>query len=170
MITKGEEDFLKNIPISKKTSVNPFDPKSKLIAEQIISKLNNVFPELKVLHMGASALGISGQNDIDIYILCEEKDFDKYFSGLEKIFGKRDDKNVIQWSFKKDGFDIELYLTDPNSPSMQRQIKVFEILKPNKELLKEYEKLKESMNGKSFREYQRKKYEFYNKILTSNKL
>ena len=30
---------------------------------------------------------------------------------------------------------------------------------------KEYEKLKESMNGKSFREYQEKKYEFYHRIL-----
>jgi hypothetical protein len=29
----------------------------------------------------------------------------------------------------------------------------------------EYRKLKESMNGKSFKEYQEKKYEFYHKIL-----
>lgn len=48
---------------------------------------------------------------------------------------------------------------------MKKQIAVIEILKNNKGLLKKYEKLKESMNGKSFREYQEKKYEFYHRIL-----
>jgi len=48
---------------------------------------------------------------------------------------------------------------------MKRQIRVFEILKNNERLLKEYEELKENMNGKSFREYQKRKYEFYHKIL-----
>ncbi len=165
MITREEENFLKTIPTFQKVFVRPFDSKTKEVAEKIISKVKDIFSEIRILHMGASALGISGQNDIDIYILCSESDFDKYIPGLEKVFGKRDKKSVIQWGFKKNRFDVELYLTDPNTPSMQRQIKVFKILKSNKELLKEYEKIKESMNGKSFREYQRKKYEFYNRIL-----
>jgi len=52
-------------------------------------------------------------------------------------------------------------LTEPPD----RQIKVYDILKSNKELLKEYEELKLKFNGKSFIDYQRAKYMFYNKIL-----
>ena len=48
---------------------------------------------------------------------------------------------------------------------MKQQMAVFKILKNDKEFLKKYESLKVSMNGKSFKEYQRKKYEFFNKIL-----
>ena len=50
----------------------------------------------------------------------------------------------------------------------ERQIKVFEILKSDEKLLKEYEELKLSFDGKSYKDYQRAKYEFYNKILTTN--
>lgn len=170
MITREEENFLKTVPVSNKVYVKPFNKRVEEISRGIISKVKRIFPELEVLHMVASALEISGQNDIDIYILCGREDFDKYLPGLEKVFGKRDKKSIIQWSFKENGFDVELYLTDPSNPTMQRQIKVFEILKSNKKLLGEYEKLKRSMNGKSFRGYQRKKYEFYNKILMDNKL
>lgn len=77
-------------------------------------------------------------------------------------------KNIydsIAWKFRKQGYDIEFYLTDPSSVPMKRQIAVFYALKRNKNLLKEYEVLKEKFNGKSFKDYQKKKYEFYHKIL-----
>lgn len=67
----------------------------------------------------------------------------------------------VEWSFTESEYPVELYLTEPP----ERQIKVFEILKSNKELLKEYEELKLKFNGKSLRDYQRAKYEFYSRIL-----
>lgn len=48
---------------------------------------------------------------------------------------------------------------------MKGQLKVFEMLKNSPELLKEYEQLKQACGGLPFREYQQRKYEFYNKIL-----
>ncbi|MCL5010311.1 MAG: hypothetical protein M1289_01785 [Patescibacteria group bacterium] len=48
---------------------------------------------------------------------------------------------------------------------MRRQIAVFEALSKNKSLRKKYEKLKESLKDKSFRKYQKNKYEFYHKLL-----
>lgn len=169
MISEEEKTFLKTIPASKKVFIKPFNPKIKEISEEIISKIRNLFPALKVLYMGASSLGISGQNDIDIYTLSNPKNFNKYLPELIKIFGKplhKHDKS-IEWKFKRSGFDVEFYLTDPKSPSVQRQIQIFNILKSNKKLLKEYENLKLSFNGKSFRDYQKAKYEFYNRILTT---
>jgi GrpB-like predicted nucleotidyltransferase (UPF0157 family) len=166
MITKDELDFLSKIPADKTVSIYPFDPKATVVTEDLIQLVNNIYPELEVKHMGASALEISGQNDIDIYAFSDPKNFDKFLPGLTKLFGEplHSHKTFHEWKFEKEGFDIEFYLTSKESETMQRQIKVFETLKSNPDVLKEYENLKSSMNGKSFREYQEKKYEFYHNI------
>lgn len=162
---------MKKIPADKIVRIDPFNRKVTKTAEAVIRSIKEVYPDLEVKHMGASALGISGQNDLDIYAFSKPSDFGNYLLGLIKLFGEPLHKHetFIEWKFNKDGFDIELYLTALDSPTMKRQIAVFEILKSNKKLLKEYEKLKFSMDGKSFKEYQRKKYEFYNRILTDRK-
>jgi GrpB-like predicted nucleotidyltransferase (UPF0157 family) len=167
MLTPDEIDYLNKIPKDKKVKIYPFDPGIVEIAEEIINSVHERYPNLEIKHMGASALKTSGQNDLDIYMFSDPKNFDKYLPGIIEIFGKPLHKHEIfcEWKFQKSGFDIELYLTEKNSETMRKQIDVFEILKNNSALLKEYEQLKDSMNGKSFSEYQEKKYEFYHKIL-----
>lgn len=167
MLTKDEEDFLNKIPGDRRVHIYLFDLKVTKVAGNLTQSINNIYPHLEVKHMGASALGISGQKDVDIYAFCHPKDFDKYLLGLVKLFGEPLHKHetFIEWKFKRDKFDIEFYLTAKDSETMKKQIAVFETLKNNKDLLKEYEKLKMSMNGKSFKEYQKKKYEFYHRIL-----
>ncbi|MCL4353173.1 hypothetical protein M1615_01720 [Patescibacteria group bacterium] len=73
MLTWDEEDFLKKIPEDKKVTVKPFDKKITQIAEGIIKKVRQALPNLETRHMGASALEISGQGDIDIYIFLPRK-------------------------------------------------------------------------------------------------
>lgn len=167
MLTKDEENYIDKIPNDKIVTIHPFDNQITEIVDEVITSINKIFPDLETIHMGASALEISGQNDIDIYAFSNPQDFNKYMSGLIKLFGKplHIHGTFIEWGFIKSGFDIEFYLTSKDSETMKKQIEVFEILDNNKNLLIEYEKLKESMNGKSFKEYQRKKYEFYHKIL-----
>ena len=48
---------------------------------------------------------------------------------------------------------------------MKEQIKIFNIFKNSHAILKEYEKLKSSMNGKAYKDYQIAKYKFYNRVL-----
>ncbi|MEK7526202.1 MAG: NUDIX domain-containing protein [Patescibacteria group bacterium] len=170
MITQVEENYLKTIPGKKRVFVKPYDPRINEVAGSIILRIKDALPNVEILHLGAAALEISGQNDIDIYVLSPTSNFNLYLSKLIEIFGKPKTKRPpsIAWKFEREGFDVELYLTDPASESLQRQIKVFEILKSNKNLLEEYKILKESMDGKSFRDYQRKKYEFYNRILAKD--
>lgn len=167
MLTPDQEKYLLTIPKNKKVKIYPFDPKVRDIANEIIQKIKEFSHNLEVLFMGASALGIAGQGDLDIYILCSPENFDKYLLGLEKIFGKPFKKNptFIEWGFEKYGHEVQLYLTDPNTESMQEQIQLFNRLKNNSALLEEYENLKLSMDKQSFQEYQRKKYEFYNQTL-----
>jgi GrpB-like predicted nucleotidyltransferase (UPF0157 family) len=168
MFTPDEKDYLSKIT-DKTVRVFPYNPEVGKIAEELIQSVNDIYPDLEVQHMGASALGISGQNDIDIYSFSDPKDFNKYLPGLIKLFGEPLHKHetFCEWKFKKDGFDIEFYLAARDSETMQKQIKVFEILRDNPDLLRQYEELKSSMNGKSFRQYQEKKYEFYHKITDS---
>lgn len=167
MLAPNEKDYLSKIDENKIVHVTPYNPKIREVVGMLVQSINNIYPDLEVKHMGASALGISGQNDIDIYAFSNPLDFDKFLPGLIKLFGEPLHKHetFCEWKFKKEGFDIEFYLTSKGSETMQRQIRVFETLKNNPELLREYEDLKSSMNGKSFREYQKKKYEFYHKIL-----
>jgi len=170
MLTKEEKDYLSKIDPSKKVSVHPFNPKGKILGKSIVKQINNHFPNLEVLFMGSVALGISGQKDIDIYALANSEEFGKYLPTFEKMFGILDKqgkyvkKTFVEWKFQKDGYEIEVYLTEPP----ERQIKVYEILKSNRKLLKEYEELKLSFDGKSYKDYQEAKYEFYNRILTTD--
>lgn len=167
MLTKDEVDYLNKIPKDKKIYIYPFDTKSVDTADEIIKSINSIYPDIEVKHMGASALRISGQKDLDIYAFSNPTNFGKYLPGLTKILGEPIHKHetFIEWGFDKNGFSVQFYLTQKDSPTMQKQFKVFEILKNNPDLLKEYENLKSSLNGKSFKEYQEKKYIFYHKIL-----
>jgi len=169
MLTWGEEDYLSKIPEDKRVKIFPYVEEIEKIADEITNKVHEVMPELEVKHMGASSLKLSGQGDIDIYIFSRPKEFGKYKLKLVEIFGnfKNEKYDSVAWKFEAGGHDVELYLTDPTSEPMQRQIKVTQKLKENASLRDEYEKLKEELNGKSFREYQRRKYEFYHKILDS---
>jgi len=167
MLTQEEKDYLSKLDHKRKVSIHPFDPKGKALGEAIAKQIKSHFPNLEVLFMGSVALEISGQKDIDIYALAIPEDFDKYLPIFEKLFGEVDKKGkyvkktFIEWKFQKDGYEIEVYLTEPPD----RQIKVYEILKSNQKLLKEYEDLKLSFDGKSYKDYQEAKYEFYNRIL-----
>lgn len=167
MLSKDEIDYIKRIPANKVVRIFAYDPHSSKTAQNIINSIKDVYPLLEIRYMGASALNISGQNDLDIYAFSNPEEFINYLPGLIKLFGEplHKHKTFIEWSFEKNGFNTQFYLTQKNSPTMQRQIKVFEILENNSDLLKEYEELKESLNGKSFKKYQERKYEFYHKIL-----
>jgi len=167
VLNQDEENYIRSIPNDKKVEIVPFSKRATELASEIISEIKKAAPDLEVKHLGASGLGISGQRDLDIYALTRPDKFRNYLSSLIKIFGKPKSSKAdsIAWEFEREGYSIEFYLTDPNSTPMKRQITVFNILLSNQKLLKAYEKLKEGMNGKPLRDYQRKKYEFYHRIL-----
>ena len=169
MLTENQQIYIEKIPADKAVRIVPYDPKISDVVSNIKNEVKTAGIDLEVNFMGASALGISGRGDIDLYIFCPEKDYQIYFPKLEEIFGpKVHGISIIKWQLEKVGHEIEIYLTDPTTPSMQEQIKVFEVLKNDSVLLKKYEKMKLAYDGQSFKEYMRIKYEFFNKILVMN--
>ncbi|MFZ5932531.1 MAG: rRNA adenine N-6-methyltransferase family protein [Patescibacteria group bacterium] len=84
MITKNEEKYLAKIPSSKKVSIKPFDRQAKKAGELLVSKVKKALSRSKILFMGATALGIAGQNDIDIYVLSQNLEMN-IRAALEKL-------------------------------------------------------------------------------------
>lgn len=166
MLTASEKEYLEKIPDDRIVMIQPYDPKMEEVAATLMQEIHVMFPEVTIHFLGASALKISGQGDIDLYVCSPKEKFEKYLPTLTSLFGDHvANTSTFEWQFVRDGFQISVYLTDPATDSMKRHIAVFTLLKNSPELQKEYELIKESMNGKSLREYQRAKYEFYHKIL-----
>lgn len=166
MLLPGQKDYLSKLSPERamaKVSVKPWDLRILPVAENIIKRIKNKIPEADVRFMGASALKISGQNDIDIYVLCSDEIKDAYTEKLKELFGEKTKEK--KWKFIEDGFEISVYISNPEDQKQKEQIEIFEIFKSNPKILKEYEELKLSMNGKTYKEYQIVKYEFYNRVL-----
>ena len=167
MLTEAQEKYLLTIPDDILVRIKDFDSMIYDISSKLIKKIKDT-TGLGVGFWGASALGIAGQNDIDLNILSEPAEYYIYLPKLKELFGepKKEIPSLVKWEFNQDGFDVELYLTNKNSLQLAEQRRVYEILKSNQELYSDYEKLKRESDGISFRDYMRRKYEFFNKILS----
>ena len=166
MLTENQNKYLAKLSserASKAIIIKPYDSILADIAEKVIIKIKREIPDIDVRFMGASALKISGQNDIDIYIMCKNDELKEiYLSKLKLIFGEQI-KN--KWHWYENEIEISVYLSNPENQNMKEQLEIFDILNTSPELLKEYELLKSSLNGKPYNEYQTAKYKFYNRVL-----
>ncbi len=165
MLTKSQKTYLSRLSTERAEApviVESFDPQTQVIAERVMSEIRAVLPDADIRFMGASALSISGQNDIDIYILYSEGLRTKYEKYLTHLLGQ---KKKRKWKWVEGGYEISVKLSNPKDKKFKEQLDIFKIFTTRPETLKEYESLKKSMNGKSYKEYQTAKYKFYNNVL-----
>ena len=167
MLTEKQVAYIATIPENKIAIVESFNLEGLRVAQEIISQIKSAVPNLEVELRGSLAFKIAGAKDIDISILCERQNYLRYLSEVEKMFGKNNRimESSIKWEFKRDGFHVDLNIIDPSTEFNRKVVLVSGKLKSDQNLLKEYEKMKLSFNGKSYREYQTAKFEFFNKIL-----
>jgi phosphatidyl-myo-inositol alpha-mannosyltransferase len=160
--------YLLTYPTRKKVALEKCDPNVINISNNLKEMMINAGLNLKINFIGSSQLEIAGQRDIDILIECSTIDFEKYIPVLEKLFGpyKKKKRHFIEWFFNTEGYEVELVLIDPNSSKFREQMASFNILSRNKIILREYEKLKNSANGLSIREYQKRKILFFHRIIS----
>src|SRR3989344_6206530 len=155
MLTDGQNKYLATIPDDKKMVIKPFNPKGLKIANQIISAIKSIEPHLDVLLLGSLPLKISGQEDIDISVFCIKSEQLKYLDNFKMLFGEptRNGTNSIGWDFQQEGFSVSVWLTDPTVETTKRQVQVFNLLKNDPNLLKEYEEIKLASKDLSYKQY-----------------
>ena len=168
MLTPNQEGYLTTIPTGKIAHIHPFDPAVQIVAQEIIGEIADLCPIAPVYYIGSSKLGIAGENDIDLTVLGEEG-FEGCLDVLERNYGTPVVRNLAQkyakWEFVRGGFPVELHLGGFMDANLQEQIDSCLILEESPELRAEYESLKWECDGLPWREYLRRKYEFWNRIL-----
>jgi len=165
-MTEGERKYLAELSLEragKIIHIQPYDPKIAGVARRVMVQISNVLPDADVRFMGASALCISGQNDIDVYVLSPAEYQAHSVSQLTSIFGA--EQKRAKWNWLEDGFEVSVWVRDPNTLKIKEQLRIFELFSTRPDILKEYEALKCSCNGKTYFQYQVAKYDFYNRVL-----
>ena len=169
MIKESQEKWLAHLSNDDKIKILPFDPSCQEKFEKIKKIVQSKLGEAtRVEHHGASSLGISGQDEIDVYIPVSPSSFDGFVSLLTKLFGEPRSHYPLQrvrFVTSDAGKHIDIFLINEESSDWLDSVKFENYLRSNPETLEEYRKLKESSDGLGTREYYRKKIEFINKIL-----
>ena len=169
MLTVKQEKWIQNLSNESIISIVPFDPgchkKFESVKSIIQSKLGK---QQNVEHRGASSLGISGQDEIDIHVPVLAKDFNNMLIPLSELFGPARGHYPLErarFNTFIEGKKVEIFLINEESQAWIEGQKFYWYFKNNPEGLEEYRILKESGNGLTTREYYRRKLEFLNAIL-----
>lgn len=170
MINEIQRKFLDSLPqdkLNRIIEVKPWNPRSTELAQEIIQDIKKLDPNLQASLAGSSALHIAGENDLDIGGLAAPSELQEHATKLLPLFGKPHStgKGHIGWTFEREGFNISFYIADPASQNTKVQMDFFRLMLENPDLAKEYENIKLKMNGKTYKEYQSAKYEFFNRVL-----
>ena len=153
MLTKTQKERLANMPVEKANKVvhiKPYNPTTSSIARKIINQIKKTIPKVRLKFMGASALGIAGLNDIDIWIFCSLEQREKYIRKLSIIFKSKISER-FDWKWTEQGIPISVKLANTKDINVQGQLVHFKVFSKNKDILKNYEDLKISLNGKNYK-------------------
>ena len=169
MLTPEQQKWIDHLRDDDHIVMKTYDPscvaKFDRIKARIITTLGN---QVRVEHRGATGLGISGQDEIDVYIPVPPEKFDQLLTPLENAFGKPRSVYPLErarFVTEEGEKHIDIFLINDTHSGWLDGIKFEDYLINHPEALEEYRKLKEAGNGLSTREYYRRKIEFINDIL-----
>lgn len=168
MLTKEQQKWLDHLSAIKKIAIVPYNPKTKEVFKIIKAELTKILGKVRISHRGSTAMRISGQGEIDLYIPVCKKDFNDTVAKLVKYLGEAGSLYEYKRArFIKyiDGIKIEIFVINKNDSSWKTSIKFEKYLKGNSKALAEYERLKNRADGQSIRKYYTLKTIFINKIL-----
>lgn len=172
MLTTEQEKWIAHLSDENKIVIVPFDPTADKKYQRVKQKIQSELGEnIPVEHHGATSLGISGQDEIDIYIPVSPTRFNSLIDPLRDIFG--DPRSLYpleraRFVTEEDGKHIDVFLINETHDGWNNSIKFESYLRSHPEALEEYRILKEAGNGLSVREYYRRKTEFINRIVLAN--
>jgi GrpB-like predicted nucleotidyltransferase (UPF0157 family) len=169
MITSEQEKWLSHLSNKDKIKIIPFDQTAEEKFQRVKQRIQKILGEqTRIEHHGATSLGISGQDEIDIYIPISPNRFNPFINSLKTIFGEPRSLYKLErarFVTQEDNKHIDIFLINEECNAWKNGIKFEEYLHSHPESLEEYRQLKEKGNGSSVQEYYRKKTEFINRIL-----
>jgi GrpB-like predicted nucleotidyltransferase (UPF0157 family) len=169
MLTQADLDWLKHLSNTKKVKIVPYNAKVKEIFSKQKQEVTDILGQnVEVLHRGASGLGISGQDEIDVVIAVPFDRFDITVAKLKAVYGVPDSFYAgarARFNRQHGHTKVELAVVNRDSERWKRSLMFEDYLKKHPEALEAYRKLKEANNGAGLKEYYRRKLEFINAIL-----
>lgn len=170
MLTKKQREWINHLSDEQTIRIISYDPTCEEKFKKIRSRIQGELGKLiKVEHCGATALKISGQDEIDIYLPVSPENFNNMVGKLTKLLGKPRSHYPLErarFVTKESGKHIDVFVINEEDEGWINSRKFENYLKSSPEELKRYEKLKEEGNGLSVREYYRRKIIYINKILS----
>jgi GrpB-like predicted nucleotidyltransferase (UPF0157 family) len=168
MLTDVQRKWIDHLPDDDTTVILPYDPisneKFEAVKKRIQDKLGK---DIVVLHHGAASFGISGQDEIDVYVPAPEEKFEEMILRLATVFGKP--KSVypyrVRYYVREGGKKADVYLVNESAKDWKDSLIFKKHLETHPVDLERYRILKEESNGLSSREYYRRKIEFINEIV-----
>lgn len=172
MLTPDQRKWIDHLSEACTVTVVPFDPscseKINLVRQKIKQALGF---DLPIEHHGASSLGISGQDEIDVYLPVSPAVFDENVIMMTKVFGAPKSVYPLErarFSSEVNSKHIDVFVVNNEHPNWINSLLFEDYLRKHPDALDEYRKLKEDAAGQTVREYYRRKIEFINDILTRN--
>jgi len=168
-VTPSQEAWLSHLSDSDQVIIKPFDPTAQAKFEQVRQLIHErLGREVSVEHHGATSLGISGQDEIDIYIPIALDQFNLHIEKLAMVFGNpRSHYPLERARFRTEieGKRIDVFLINADSDGWSDCLKFEAFLRDHPDMLKAYERLKEEGHGLSTQQYYRRKTEFVYQVL-----
>ena len=165
MLLREQQEALAEIPEDAIAHVHSFDERTREVAMRLVEDLKVAVPNSEVLHLGATKIGIAGENDIDIGVIVHE-DFDVAKRTISSFFGEpiQSDQTAkfARWTGSRDEHPVDLFLCAEITPRIQEFIDTQSVLEARGDLRSAFERLKFSFDGKSMKEYTKSKFEFFN--------
>ncbi len=168
MLSQEQQNWLARLSNTDSIKILPFDPSCHDTYEKMKRKIQTELgADLKVEHHGASSLGISGQDEIDIYIPVKASEFENTTLRVESIFGKPKSLGMnkrARYAAEMNGKYIDLFVVNEEHEDWKKHQRIKLHFMKNPDDLYKYKELKEKSAGKSTREYYKAKLEFLNKL------
>ncbi len=174
MLTVKQKKWIAHLPNNDTIGIKPYDPSSPEKFEKVKKRIQSVLGgKTRVEHCGATRLGISGQDEIDIYLPVLPDKFDPLLVLLQKIFGEPKSLYPLErarFATFEDGKHIDVFLINEECDGWKNGVKFETYLKTHPRTLETYRQLKEAGDGLSTRAYYKRKITFINECLAKYKL
>ncbi|HZW04999.1 MAG TPA: GrpB family protein [Anaerolineaceae bacterium] len=169
MLTPAQEKWIAQFSDKDQITVLPFDPTAERKFAAVRRKVQAALgPTVPVEHHGATSLGISGQDEIDVYVPVPEEQFDSFLAPLTALFGpprsyyRRERARFVTFEGSK---HVNVFLINATCRAWLDGCRFEAHLRAHPEALERFRQVKAAGQGLSSRAYFRRKLEFINEIL-----